>query len=404
MANDTQNKACAPCKKTSIGGQALMEGIMMRGPEKTSMAVRNAKGEIILETVNTTPMTAKVYKIPFVRGIFNMGATLVQGYKCLMRSADIAISDAEEADREIAAKKKAEKEAKKAKKLLTSADTAEEIIAPAEETPVVAEETPVASEEIPAVAEETPVVTEETPEETPTPTEENTVKTVKKKDSKNESAATTVVMIIGVVLGVALALGLFIVLPSYLYTLLERLTGMNIENPYLHGLVKTSFEGVFKILLLVLYMVLVSRMKDIRRVFMYHGAEHKTIFCYEQGLPLTVDNVRPQKRFHPRCGTSFIILVVLVSMLIGFFIPANLSTLIRVLIKTALLPVTIGVGYELIKLAGRKDNLFTRIVSKPGVWLQHITTVEPDDSMIECAIRAMELVIPEEKGSDEWGN
>jgi len=216
MANDTQNKACAPCKKTSIGGQALMEGIMMRGPEKTSMAVRNAKGEIILETVNTTPMTAKVYKIPFVRGIFNMGATLVQGYKCLMRSADIAISDAEEADREIAAKKKAEKEAKKAKKLLTSADTAEEIIAPAEETPVVAEETPVASEEIPAVAEETPVVTEETPEETPTPTEENTVKTVKKKDSKNESAATTVVMIIGVVLGVALALGLFIVLPSYL--------------------------------------------------------------------------------------------------------------------------------------------------------------------------------------------
>jgi len=402
MANDTQNKACAPCKKTSIGGQALMEGIMMRGPEKTSMAVRNAKGEIILETVNTTPMTAKVYKIPFVRGIFNMGATLVQGYKCLMRSADIAISDAEEADREIAAKKKAEKEAKKAKKLLTSADTAEEIIAPAEETPVVAEETPVASEEIPAVAEETPVVTEETPEETPTPTEENTVKTVKKKDSKNESAATTVVMIIGVVLGVALALGLFIVLPSYLYTLLERLTGMNIENPYLHGLVKTSFEGVFKILLLVLYMVLVSRMKDIRRVFMYHGAEHKTIFCYEQGLPLTVDNVRPQKRFHPRCGTSFIILVVLVSMLIGFFIPANLSTLIRVLIKTALLPVTIGVGYELIKLAGRKDNLFTRIVSKPGVWLQHITTVEPDDSMIECAIAAMNEVIPEDKNADNW--
>ncbi|MBQ7364014.1 MAG: DUF1385 domain-containing protein [Clostridia bacterium] len=356
MANDTNKQNCTPCKKTSIGGQALMEGIMMRGPEKTAMAVRNAKGDIILENVKTIPTTAKVYKIPFVRGIFNMGASLVQGYKCLMRSADIAIADAEEADRLIAEQKKAQKKGKT----------------------------------LPEATEDTP--TEDSSES----------KIVKKEDAKNQSAATGVVMVIGVILGLALAIGLFIALPSYLYTLLEKLTGMEIANPYLQGLTKTAFEGVFKIILLVIYMAAVSRMKEIRRVFMYHGAEHKTIFCYEQGLDLTVDNIRPQKRFHPRCGTSFIILVLLVSMIIGFFIPVSLATWQRVLIKIALLPLTIGVGYELIKLAGRRDNLFTRIISKPGVWLQHITTVEPDDSMIECAIAAMNEVIPEDKTQDNW--
>ena len=388
MAKDRNKEACPPCKKTSIGGQALMEGIMMRGPEKTSMAVRNAKGEIILETKNTTPMTAPVYKIPFVRGIFNMGASLVQGYKCLMRSADIAIADAEEEDRKIAEQKKAEKEAKKA------AEHKEE--APAE-TPA---ETPVEALEAPTEPTELPTETLDTPKATDT---EPTV--VKNEDTKNQSAATTVVMIIGVVLGLALAIGLFIALPSFLYSLLENYTdlkNLKTDNPYLAGLLKTSFEGVFKIVLLVLYMVVVARMKEIRRVFMYHGAEHKTIFCYEQGLELTVDNIRPQKRFHPRCGTSFIILVLLVSMLIGFFIPVGIPTWARILIKIALLPVTIGFGYELIKLAGRKDNLLTRIISKPGVWLQHITTVEPDDSMIECAIAAMNEVIPEDKNADNW--
>jgi len=168
--------------------------------------------------------------------------------------------------------------------------------------------------------------------------------------------------------------------------------------------VKSVFEGVLKIAVLVGYMALVSLMKDIKRTFQYHGAEHKTIFCYEHGLELTVENVRREGRFHPRCGTSFLILMLLVSMFISFFIDplflittgAVPPTFVRALIKLLLLPITMGIGYELIKLAGRHDNLFTRIISAPGVWLQHITVLEPDDSMIECAIAAFVEVIPEE--------
>ncbi len=397
MAKNDKNKNCPPCKKTSIGGQALMEGIMMRGPEKTSMAVRNAKGEIILETSKTIPMTAKVYKIPFVRGIFNMAASLVQGYKCLMRSADIALADADEEDKARLAEKKAKKAAKNQAKADAIATPEIEEPLPEEsethETPVVTDETAVITDEIPVVSEEEP----------PTNNTVETPAATVAEEPKKSGVATTVVMILGVVLGVALAIGLFIALPTFLYSLLDKYTPIgSIENPYCQSLLKTTFEGVFKIIILVLYMLAVSQMKDIRRVFMYHGAEHKTIFCYEAGLPLTVENVRIQKRFHPRCGTSFLILVLLVSMILGFFIPESFLPWQRVLIKIALLPVTIGFGYELIKLAGRKDNLFTRITSAPGVWLQHITTVEPDDSMIECAIAAMNEVIPEDRNADNW--
>ena len=141
-------------------------------------------------------------------------------------------------------------------------------------------------------------------------------------------------------------------------------------------------------------------MKDIRRTFMYHGAEHKTIFCYEQGLELTVENVRKQKRFHPRCGTSFLIIMMLVGILVSFVIPAGLPVPLRALIKIAFVPLIMGIGYELIKFAGKHDNTFVRIISAPGMWLQHITTLEPDDDMIECAIAAMEKVIPDD-GSDK---
>ena len=141
-------------------------------------------------------------------------------------------------------------------------------------------------------------------------------------------------------------------------------------------------------------------MKDIRRTYMYHGAEHKTIFCYENGLPLTVENVRKQSRFHPRCGTSFMILMLLVGILISMFITTP-NPLLRTVIKLACLPITVSVGYELIKLAGRYDNILTRIISAPGKWLQRITTIEPDDSMIECAIAAFNEVVPHD-GSDEW--
>ena len=210
-------------------------------------------------------------------------------------------------------------------------------------------------------------------------------------------------MVIGVVLGLALSIGLFIALPSYAFLGFSKLFDIDLENSgYLMSLFRSFFEGVLKIFILVLYMLIVSKMKDIHRTFMYHGAEHKTIFCYEQGLELTVENVRKQRRLHPRCGTSFLILVLIVSMFIGFFIPSFLPTYLRVIIKIALLPLTIGIGYELIKLAGRKNNLFTRITSAPGMWLQHITTKEPDDGMIECAIAAMNKVIPEDKEKDRW--
>ena len=149
------------------------------------------------------------------------------------------------------------------------------------------------------------------------------------------------------------------------------------------------------------YIALVAQMKDIKRVFMYHGAEHKTIFCYEQGKPLTVENIRPECRFHPRCGTSFMILMLLVGMIVSMLIP-DMNSVLRTVVKILTIPVVVGVGYELIKLAGRKDNLFTRIISAPGLWMQRLTTKEPDDSMIECAIAAMERVIPDDPEADKW--
>ena len=353
MSNKTPN--CAPvCKKTSIGGQALMEGIMMRGPEKSAMAVRNAKGKIILET-SENPKPLKVSKIPFLRGIFNMVSSLKIGYKYLMRSADIALADAEEADRE-------EKTAK------------EQVACETQET---------------------------APEEALESQELNTEE--KATEEKKNSFATTMVMVLGVVLGTLLALGLFIALPAVLYSLLDMVVPADLTQKTIGmSIFRSAFEAVFKIILLVLYMLAVSRMKDIRRVFMYHGAEHKTIFCYEAGLPLTVDNIRAQRRFHPRCGTSFLILVLLVSLFLGIFIPASIALWLRILLKIALLPLTVGIGYELIKIAGKTDNAVTRFISAPGVWLQHITTVEPDDDMIECAIIAMNEVIPEDKTKDNW--
>lgn len=195
------------------------------------------------------------------------------------------------------------------------------------------------------------------------------------------------------VLGVALAAVLFIFIPTGLSSLLKPLIGTGV------GL--SLIEGLIKVIILVGYMWLCSRMKDMRRVFEYHGAEHKSVACYEAGLPLTVENVRPQRRFHPRCGTSFLFLVVFISIIVGSFISWD-NPAIRMLLKLALIPVVVGISYELIKLAGRSDGLLTRIISAPGMWLQHITTCEPDDGQIECAIAALEAVIPEDENADRW--
>lgn len=372
--------ACA--KKTSIGGQALLEGIMMRGPKISAMAVRKPDGEIVLEKWETqTKKTPKILKLPIIRGVFGFISSMKIGYKALMRSAELAGID--EIEAEMAREKAAKKEAKRRKKLGL----------PEEE----AADTVVASEE--------PIV-ESTDEakQTDTQTEAPASEEKAKKDGES-SPLMTVIMVIASVLGVVLAVGLFIMLPTFIYNWLPI---PEIENKALASLVKSAFEGILKIALVVAYMALVSLMKDIRRTFRYHGAEHKTIFCYESGMELTVENVRKQRRFHPRCGTAFLILMLIVGMFISFFIdPIFYLTMgalphvaVRAVIKLLLLPLTMGVGYELIKFAGRHDNIVTRIISAPGMWLQHMTVFEPDDGMIECAIMAFKEVIPPDQSDN----
>jgi len=192
---------------------------------------------------------------------------------------------------------------------------------------------------------------------------------------------------------VLFAVGLFMLLPTFLVGLI----------PYVkdHLLLRNLLEGVVKVIIFVSYIVLVSRMKEIKRVFSYHGAEHKTIRCYEARLPLTVENVRPMTRLHPRCGTSFLFVVIILSVFVGGLIQTT-NTLLRILLKLLLLPLVVSLAYECNRFAGAHDNWFTRILTAPGMWFQNFTTNEPDDGMIEVAIRAMELVIPEEEGTDQW--
>ncbi len=330
-----QEQAC-PMKKTSIGGQALIEGVMMRGPKRTAMAVRHTSGEIRMEEWdNPENKRPAITKWPIIRGLFNYIDSMVVGYKCLMRSAEMSGMEEELEEAERAAK--AEKAAKKGKTL--EAEDGKE---------------------------------------------------------KKSGALFNAVMVVGVVLGVALSLVLFMWLPSQLFAWLKELWEP-LDNRYIRGV----FEGLLRIAIFLGYMIAVSRMKDIRRTFQYHGAEHKSIFCYEKGLPLTVENVRLQSRFHPRCGTSFLVLMLLVGIIISILIPIA-HPVWRTVIKLLLLPVTVGVGYELIKLAGRKDNWLTRVISAPGMWMQHLTTIEPDDDMIECAIKSLEAVIPENAEDDRW--
>ena len=397
VENNEQAQRIACAKRTSIGGQALMEGIMMRGPKKSAMAVRNPQGEIVLEVTDiSTGKRPLITKIPIARGVYNFVGSMIIGYKALMRSAEI--SGLEEIEEELAKEKAAKKAAKQAKKdgtAVTDEVTVEEAVA--EETvseEVVAEETvaeEAGAEE--AVAEE--AVAEETVAQDAKV--EETKASSKTEEKKKSSNLTTIITIIAGVLGVALALGLFIFLPD---TIAGWIAGFTPDPENW----RPVFAGFIKIIILIAYMSLVCLLKDIRRTFEYHGAEHKTIFCYEAGLELTVENVRKQRRFHPRCGTSFLILMLIISIGIGLCINPvyklvtgnTANTLIFSLIKLCLLPLTMGIGYELIKLAGRHDNLFTRIISAPGMWLQRITVKEPSDDMIECAIAAFKEVIPED--------
>lgn len=328
-------------KMTSIGGQALIEGIMMKGPDRTVMAVRNPQKEIILEDVKSKPVSqrAAILKVPLIRGVAGFIDSMIVGYKTLMRSAEIAgFTDDEE-------------------------------------------------DHAPEQADETAEVTE-------------TEGTAPPEEKKSNGKLMGFVMIFASVLGLALAVVLFMWLPAFLFNLLKAQVGEQIAN------YRALFEGVLKILIFLAYLILVSRMKDIRRVFEYHGAEHKSIFCYEAGEELTVENIKKQSRFHPRCGTSFLLTMLIVGIfvtfLVSYFTTLDDNLYIWTPMKILIVPVIMALGYEVLRFTGRHNNWFTRMMATPGLWMQRLTTKEPDASQIEVAIKALTAVIPENQNQDKW--
>lgn len=303
--------------KTSVGGQALMEGIMMKGPKKICAAVRRPDGQI--ETKEEPCLPSKWSKIPLVRGVIGMVESLILGYRWLMYSAEISMGE----------------------------DAAQE--------------------------------------------EES--KLDRWLNEHLGEKAQNFIMSFAAVLGGLMALILFMILPTTIVGLLSKVVPLD-------G-VRTLLEGILKMVMFVAYLAVVRNMKEIKRMFRYHGAEHKTIACYEAGEALTVENIRKHSRFHPRCGTSFLVLVLLVSILLFSVLPWS-STSLRVVLKLLLLPLVMGISYELIKIAGRYNNIFTRVISAPGLWIQRLTTSEPDDSMIEIAIAAVLPVLPEKPEEGKW--
>ena len=316
-------KKQAGCFRTSIGGQALIEGILMRGPEKQSIVVRDREGELVVK-VEELKLIKEKYPVlgwPLIRGAVNFIAALVQGVRALMYSADFFPED--------------EGEPSKFEQWLDR----------------------------------------------------------KLGNEKMEKA----VVAFSVVLSVVLTVGLFFLLPTFL---------AGLADPYIRSAaVHNLIEGVIRILIFLAYLILCSRQKDIKRVFAYHGAEHKTIFCYERGLELTPANAAQMPKHHPRCGTSFLFVVIVVSILISSVVFAFVewrNIWVRMGLHLLLLPLVVGITYELNRYVGGHDNALTRTLSKPGLWLQNFTTNEPDESMLEVAIAALRLVIPETAGKDAW--
>ena len=320
--------------KTTIGGQALIEGIMMRGPDKDAIVVR-AKEGLHIETMPRKKNPPKSWKnLPFIRGIFNFFDAQVVGIKALLRSADLAPEEMQE-------------EPSKFDRWL-------------------------------------------------------------EKKLGNEAFQKAIVGI-AMFMGLGLSVVLFFLLPMIIGGLFDRWITSNLGV--------NLIEGLIRMVIFLGYMLLISRMEEMRRVFSYHGAEHKTIRCYEAGLPLTVENVRVQTRLHPRCGTSFLLVVMVISILVFSVASSALLAavpaletirgsfgyrLLMIVFKLLLLPLVVGITYEINRWAGRNDNGFTRILTAPGMWLQNFTTNEPDDSMIEVGIAAVEAVLPEQEGADRW--
>ncbi|MBQ3556762.1 MAG: DUF1385 domain-containing protein [Oscillospiraceae bacterium] len=327
MSKNCENGACpAGGFKTTCGGQALIEGIMMRGPKKQAAVVRRPDGELEIKEQELHPLRERcpIWGWPLVRGVVTFLDSMINGVKMLMWSAEFYPEEGEQSEEPSKFEQWLEKKLGSAK-------------------------------------------------------------------------FTSLLITIAVILGIGLSIVLFFLLPTLLGAAVKLFTDSM--------LVRNVAESVLKIIIFLAYLAICSRTKDIHRVFQYHGAEHKTIFCYEQGLPLTVDNVRTQPRHHPRCGTSFLFVVIIVSILIStvvFSIWPVHNALLRFAAHLVMLPLIVGISYEFNRWCGRSDNALTRVLVAPGLWMQNFTTYEPDDGMIEVAIRALELVLPEEKGSDEW--
>ena len=350
-------------KKTTIGGQALIEGIMMCGPRRTAIAVRKADGSIYIEEIRKSTSETFFEKVPFVRGCIRFFRQLVSGTAAIMKSADISEQGAEEAPK-----------------------------APAE-TPEDAVTDGLVSDKPKTIAE---------------------VK-AEKKSAKNAGESkldqwvdkhNDGVMVFAAILGLAFSIVLFILLPRLVVdTVLGFISADRSDSIWLNvGL--NFIEGAIRIIIFLLYLAFTSKIKDIARVWMYHGAEHKTIACYEAGEPLTVENIKRFSRFHPRCGTAFLFIVVLVSILVfclaSVFIGVNVWW-VNMLVRLALVPLVGGISFEILRFCGRHDkNRLCKIFIAPGLMLQRLTTKEPNDSMIEVAIAAVQAVIPEDDREDVW--
>lgn len=335
-------------KMTSIGGQAIIEGVMMKGPEKIAMAVRKPDGEIVIEQKDVKKKKV-FFKIPIVRGVFAFVDSMVTGVDALMFSAkfyDDEGNPIEVAKTENTEKVKNKEKTKKTKKS----------------------------------------------EKQNNKNKDNKVDAEKKDDGELNPA----VMYVSVCFSVIITILLFIALPNFIAGLIvDKESSIVLYN---------TIESFVKIAIFVGYLALVSQMKDIQRVFQYHGAEHKSIFCYENGEDLTVENVKKYTRFHPRCGTSFLMFVMIVSILVFSTIKRFENAIINILIRIVLMPVIAGVSYEIIRFAGKNvDNKWMSWLSVPGLWLQRLTTKEPDESQIEVAITSLKAVIPQDSKMDEWG-
>ncbi len=348
-----------------IGGQAVIEGVMMRGVSRMAVAVRTPDGGIDLEVQELSPLGSRypVLRLPIVRGVVSFVGMLVSGYRTLMHSAEVAgMMDDDEPEK--------------------AAPIPAEASVPAEE-PVPAEASAPAEVEAAAATAEEPPAAEEKP------AKENGKQKKEKSGGKAEEGLGVLAMVAGFVIAIAL----FTVLPTFI---------VGKSDAFVHwGGYRTLVEGVIKIAIFVAYLAAVSSMKDIRRVYEYHGAEHKTIACYEHGEELTPENARRYTRFHPRCGTSFLLIVLIVSILVFSLLTWKVLWL-RIVLKLLLLPVVVGISYEIIRFVGRHDNSFLRFVLAPGLWLQRLTTREPDDSQLECAIAAIKAVLPREGEDDRW--